>query len=192
MSEDVFAFPGQELEQFINFARGASERCAAAEKEQSEADSAIQDILHSLELEFHNDEDCLNLAIALRDQRRRRRVAKDTIARLSPVAKWYIANQTNAVRAIEKARDATRSAEQSLANRSYHCRTDVVQQALQRKTPNKLVSEPVPEQEPSDQFAGSSPINSAAVSLDATDDLASPDTEPPPKKKKKKKAEAEK
>lgn len=93
-----------------------------AEADDQEANGATQDILHSLELQEHGYHEYAQLSRQLRDVRRKRRAAKDTMSFCAPVLSWAEANR-NVVKGLERLLGDVRKAERSAEGRIYTPRT---------------------------------------------------------------------
>ncbi len=73
----------QQIDGFLTFLRDCEQQYRMAEAEEQDMNSAIQDILHSLELEDHVYRGFARLSKELREIRRQRRRAKDTMSVLA-------------------------------------------------------------------------------------------------------------
>lgn len=123
------------VEAFLDYLREAGERHRMAEADRAEADAATQDILHALELGQHGRTDRARLALKLREVRRQRRRAKDTLARTGPVAAWARENQKT-VKDLERLLGEVRKAERQTANRAYAPRTRVLDELGGKEGPS--------------------------------------------------------
>lgn len=117
------------VEGFLDFLREARAAYNIARSEESDANDATQDLLHSLELEEHRYHDCARLSSALRDVRRQRRAAKDAVQRLHPLVEWMDRNNRT-IKEMERLLGDIRKAEASTENRHYNHKTDIVQQVI--------------------------------------------------------------
>ena len=110
------------LDSFLGFLRDCEQQFRMAEADVQEANDATQDILHSLELEEHDDAAFIQLSKELRDVRQARRKAKDSIAVLTPVLTWAEDNRA-VIKRLEQLLGAVRKAENATENRIYTPRT---------------------------------------------------------------------
>lgn len=117
------------VEGFLDFLREARTAYNIARSEESDANDATQDLLHSLELEEHRYHEYARLSSALRDVRRQRRAAKDAVQRLQPLVEWMDKNN-KAIKEMERLLGEIRRAEASIENRHYNPKTDIVQQII--------------------------------------------------------------
>ena len=106
------------LEIFLDYLRECVQVYHIAEDGLAEADALTQDILHSLELEQHNETEYLALAKELAEARRKRRAAKDRLTVTAPVLGWLEGNQS-VVKSMERLLGEIRKAERSTENRVY-------------------------------------------------------------------------
>ena len=113
---------GEQIEVFLSFLRDCEQRYRMAEADEQEANSATQDILHSLELEEHDYRDYARLSEELRDVQRKRRSARDLLSVTAPILTWLDGNRT-VVKSLEKLLGEVRKAERNTENRIYTPRT---------------------------------------------------------------------
>ncbi len=106
------------LEIFLDYLRECVQVYRIAEDGLAEADALTQDILHSLELEKHDEAEYLALARELVEARRKCRAAKDRLTITAPVLGWLEGNQS-AVKSMERLLGEIRKAERSTENRVY-------------------------------------------------------------------------
>lgn len=111
-----------QIENFLAFLRDCEQQYRIAQAEEQDANSATQDILHSLELEEHDYRDFARLSKELRGVRQTRRRAKDAMSVLEPVLSWAEGNRT-VVKSLERLLGDVRKAEKSTENRIYTPRT---------------------------------------------------------------------
>lgn len=112
----------EQIDRFLSFLRECEQRVHMAEADEQEANSATQDILHSLELEDHEYRAYANLGKELRQVRRKRREAKDTFSTLTPVLAWVESNRA-VIKSLERLLGDVRKAEKNTENRIYTART---------------------------------------------------------------------
>lgn len=117
------------IENFLDFLREAQQEYNIAVSGEQEANDRTQDILHTLELEDNKYHDCARLAVALREVRQERRMAKDKKQQLQPIIDWADANM-KVIKNMEQLLGAVRKAEKSLEGRFYKPKTDAVEKAL--------------------------------------------------------------
>lgn len=106
------------LETFLDYLRECVQLYHIAEDELTDANALTQDILHSLELEQHDEDEYLALAQELAETRQNRRTAKDKLITTAPVASWLEQNQA-VVKGLERLLGEIRKAEKSTENRVY-------------------------------------------------------------------------
>lgn len=106
------------LETFLDYLRECVQVYHYAGDDESDADALTQDILHSLELEQHDEDEYLALAHELAQTRWSRRVAKDRQITTAPVVSWLEQNQA-VVKGLERLLGEIRKAEKSTENRVY-------------------------------------------------------------------------
>lgn len=113
------------LEEFLRYLRETEEQVRMAEANRVEADAATQDILHALELGQHNAADRARLAQTLREVRRQRRTAKDTLEQAGLVAAWATENHAT-VKSLERLLGEVRKLERYMENRVYTPKTHIL------------------------------------------------------------------
>lgn len=106
------------LEAFLGYLRDCVTNYHIAEDVENESEQLTQDILHSLELEEHDDAEYTRMAQELVDARRTRREAKNQSKINAPVVEWVNANPA-VIKTLERLLGAVRKAEQSTENRMY-------------------------------------------------------------------------
>lgn len=106
------------LEGFLEYLRDCVTNFNIAEDVESESEQLTQDILHSLELEEHDEAEYIRMAQELVDARRTRREAKDQSKINAPVVEW-VKNNPAVIKTLERLLGAVRKAEQSTENRMY-------------------------------------------------------------------------
>ena len=82
------AFESRDIERIFDILNDAKLNYQKAQDEMTYCDRRQQDLLHEIELVTHGRREIANIGIELAEIRRRRRVAKNTIELLAPVAKW--------------------------------------------------------------------------------------------------------
>lgn len=116
------AMTSEQIDRFLTWLRDCEQRFHMAEADEQESNSATQDILHSLELEDHEYRDFAKLGKELRQVRRKRREAKDTLSVLAPVLDWVEANRA-VIKSLERLLGDVRKVEKYTKNRIYTART---------------------------------------------------------------------
>lgn len=119
----------ENIAMFLKFLREAEQDCNVAASQERDADLAVQDVLHRLELQDDGYHDSAKLALALREIRRERRAARDKHMILEPIARWCQKNQPF-VKQLELLLGEVRKLERSQENRHYNDRTDIISKTL--------------------------------------------------------------
>lgn len=117
------------IEDFLKFLRSAEETYNINLSLEKEKDDETQDLLHELELGDLMEADYELLSKAAQQTRQERRVAKDTVAQLSPVVEWIKKNRKT-IQEWDQVLGKVRKAEESRKNRYYRKRTDIIQRIL--------------------------------------------------------------
>ena len=110
------------IEEILTHFRWCEEKYHMAEADEQEANSATQDILHSIELEEHDYQEMSHLAKELKQVRKRRRAAKDAMSMTAPVLEWLDANRA-VIKSLERLLGEVRKAEKNTEGRIYTPRT---------------------------------------------------------------------
>lgn len=108
----------QGIETFLNFLRETERQYHIAEANEQEANDETQDLLHSIELEQHDDAEFARMSRDLQRVRRQRRAAKDTMSETLPVLDW-IDNNRQVIKGLEQLLGKVRKAEKDTENRIY-------------------------------------------------------------------------
>lgn len=108
----------QGIETFLTFLRETERRYRIAEANEQEANDETQDLLHSIELEQHDDAEFAQLSRNLQRVRQQRRTAKDTMSETLPVLDWMDANR-QVIKGLEQLLGQVRKAEKNTENRIY-------------------------------------------------------------------------
>ncbi len=122
------------VESFLAFLREADEQQRIADADEQYANDATQDILHRLELYDDTYEQTMELAVKLREVRRGRRLAKDTRELTEKVTAWK-ADNISAVRSLERLLGAMRKQEESMKQRFYGERTNILEKGKTKIVP---------------------------------------------------------
>ena len=112
-----------DIEQMRNIVLTAETEFRNATEELNYCDKKTQDILHEMELLDHSYHETAHLATELRDIRRRRRVAKNTIERLEPVVRWKN-EQAGAMNKLSNVIGIMRKIEEKHNSQVYYHRAD--------------------------------------------------------------------
>ena len=115
-----------QISDFLNFARDAGSKYSMAKQDEEQANLETQDILHSLEIYDHADDQKTSLASKLVDVRRRRRIAKDAMDVYAPIADWAEENKA-VLKSLERLLGDVRKAENIQKNRCYINRTTILE-----------------------------------------------------------------
>ncbi len=119
----------EQIEKFLNFLREARQKYDIAAAEETEANNATQDLLHSLELDDNKYHDSARIALALKQIRKERREAKDKEVKLQPIIDWSAEN-IRVIQELEQLLGAVRKAERNSVGRRYIPKTDVLKKTL--------------------------------------------------------------
>ena len=106
------------VENFLDYLREVESQYNIAIMEQKEAELLTQDLLHKLELEDISHHEYAYLAKELKEIRKQRRIAKDTILCTSPIIQ-YARDNHKVIKQLEQLLGEVRKAEKSLENRHY-------------------------------------------------------------------------
>lgn len=121
----------EQIDGFLTFLRSVAECYSMAVTDENCANDETQDILHCIELDDNRYHDYAKLSMALREVRRKRRVAKDELMQLQPIREWMEEN-AKAIKSLERALGATRKAERNTEARWYNQKTEIVSETLGR------------------------------------------------------------
>lgn len=119
----------EQIERFLNFLREARQEYDIAVAEETEANNATQDLLHSLELDDNKYHDSARIALALKQIRKERREAKDKELKLQPIIDWCAEN-LKTIQELEQLLGAVRKTERNSVGRRYIPKTDVLEKTL--------------------------------------------------------------
>lgn len=117
------------LDTFLSYLRETEETYRMAEAIRVEMDAAQQDLLHALELGQYDSRDRARLALKLREVRRERRKAKNTLEQTGPVVSWLEQNK-GTVKALERLLGEVRKLERYAETRVYTPRTQVLEETV--------------------------------------------------------------
>jgi len=116
----------EQLEAFLDSIRDAATDLKIAIADEAEANSQTQDILHAIEMDRCNLRKSATLVKTLSGIRKKRRAAKKTIERLTPVVEWSQGDST-AIKRLEKLLGDLRKIERLQQGRSYSPRSDILE-----------------------------------------------------------------
>lgn len=119
----------EHIKAFLDWLREARRNYNIAIEDEQDANNEQQDILHSIELEDHSQQETARLTEALKETRQRRREAKKQIERLKPIRE-FVDYKADIIRAMERLLGDVRQAERLVENRTYTYRTDIVARTL--------------------------------------------------------------
>lgn len=120
------------IENFLTFLRDCEQGYRMAEADEQEANSVTQDLLHSIELEEHTYHEHAQLSKEIRDVRKLRRAAKDTMSQTAPILDWINQNRSF-LKGLEQLLGSVRKAERSTESRIYTPRARKQEGGQQKK-----------------------------------------------------------
>lgn len=91
----------------------------------------ILDLLHEIELVPHNAFDMVKIYKQLRESRKQRRLAKDSIRELTPLVTWVEDNKKE-IEALKRTLGDVRKVEKMEDGRIYLYRTEIVAETLKK------------------------------------------------------------
>ena len=98
---------------------------------QADAEAKILDLLHEIELVPHNAFDMVKIYKQLRESRKQRRLAKDSIRELTPLVTWVEDNKKE-IEALKRTLGDVRKVEKMEDVRIYLYRTEIVAETLKK------------------------------------------------------------
>lgn len=113
--------------EFLSCLRMAEDSLRMAEDEMDRTNSETQDILHRLELYDDRYHTVAALGRKMREVRRRRRVAKETVELLTPLLEWADENK-KFLTGLQKVLGDLRKIERRQEGRTYMPRTDILEE----------------------------------------------------------------
>lgn len=114
------------LESCLAYLRDMEEGFRMAQADRAEAEAASQDIFHAIELWETDAESCARLGWKLREVRRRRRIAKDTLEQAGLLVTWIQKNHA-VIKELEQILGDMRKAERHAEKRVYIPRTRILE-----------------------------------------------------------------
>ena len=121
----------EHLSGFLEFLRNCETEYNIAVAQQDETNNATQDLLHRLELWEDGYHDLAKISKAMRQVRKDRREAKDTIQKLQPIVDWKKDNQKT-IHDLERLLGAVRDQENKTNNRFYNPKTDIIDKVFEK------------------------------------------------------------
>lgn len=122
----------EHLSGFLDFLRNCQTEYNIAEMQQEESNNATQDLLHRLELEEDGYHDLAKISKVMKQVRKDRRVAKDTIQKLQPIVDWTKGNQKT-IHDLERLLGTVRDQENKTSGRFYNPKTDIIDKVFEKK-----------------------------------------------------------
>ena len=120
------------LEDFLDYLRETAEQCRIADADRVDMEAATQDLLHALELGEDKATERARIGLKLREIRRKRRTAKNTVEQSRPVAEWAEQNRA-VIKSLERLLGDVRKLEHKSENRIYAPRTNVLDEIKQKE-----------------------------------------------------------
>lgn len=112
---------------FLVFLRMNEDELRMSADEMDRTNAETQDILHRLELHDDKYHEVALLGKKMREVRRRRRIAKDTVELLTPLVEWADENK-KFLSGLQKVLGELRKIERRQQNRAYAPRTDILEE----------------------------------------------------------------
>lgn len=127
----------EKLHEFIQLLQDVRREYHSAQDAEKEADAQLQDIIHHLELHDDSYHETARLGKLIRQIRRERRKAKETVELLAPVDAW--ANENKAViHSLERLLGTVCHIQEAQNKRVYRPRTEVLgREIMQGKRKNR-------------------------------------------------------
>ena len=121
----------EKLSEFLNFICQVKPECDYYLDVQADAEAKILDLLHEIELVPHNAFDMVKIYKQLRESRKQRRLAKDSIRELTPLVTWVEDNKKE-IEALKRTLGDVRKVEKMEDGRIYLYRTEIVAETLKK------------------------------------------------------------
>lgn len=121
----------EKLSEFLNFICQVKPEYDYYLDVQADAEAKILDLLHEIELVPHNAFDMVKIYKQLRESRKQRRLAKDSIRELTPLVTWVEDNKKE-IEALKRTLGDVRKVEKMEDGRIYLYRTEIVAEALKK------------------------------------------------------------
>lgn len=121
----------EKLSEFLNFICQVKPEYDYYLDVQADAEAKILDLLHEIELVPHNAFDMVKIYKQLRESRKQRRLAKDSIRELTPLVTWAEDNKKE-IEALKRTLGDVRKVEKMEDGRIYLYRTEIVAETLKK------------------------------------------------------------
>lgn len=121
----------EKLSEFLNFICQVKPEYDYYLDVQADAEAKILDLLHEIELVPHNAFDMVKIYKQLRESRKQRRLAKDSIRELTPLVTWVEDNKKE-IEALKRTLGDVRKMEKMEDGRIYLYRTEIVAETLKK------------------------------------------------------------
>lgn len=121
----------EKLSEFLNFICQVKPEYDYYLDVQADAEAKILDLLHEIELVPHNAFDMVKIYKQLRESRKQRRLAKDSIRELTPLVTWMEDNKKE-IEALKRTLGDVRKVEKMEDGRIYLYRTEIVAETLKK------------------------------------------------------------
>lgn len=121
----------EKLSEFLNFICQVKPEYDYYLDVQADAEAKILDLLHEIELVPHNAFDMVKIYKQLRESRKQRRLAKDSIRGLTPLVTWAEDNKKE-IEALKRTLGDVRKVEKMEDGRIYLYRTEIVAETLKK------------------------------------------------------------
>lgn len=121
----------EKLSEFLNFICQVKPEYDYYLDVQADAEAKILDLLHEVELVPHNAFDMVKIYKQLRESRKQRRLAKDSIRELTPLVTWVEDNKKE-IEALKRTLGDVRKVEKTEDGRIYLYRTEIVAETLKK------------------------------------------------------------
>ena len=128
---------GRIIADFLALMNFAETRYATARAEEQEANAETQDILHSLEFQWHDPRKAARLTRKLSEIRQKRRQAKDD-TEIAILILNFRDNNGGMIKSLQRLQGDIRTTEQNFERRSYQFRTDVMEDCLREDVKSAL------------------------------------------------------
>ena len=121
----------EKLSEFLNFICQVKPEYDYYLDVQADAEAKILDLLHEIELVPHNAFDMVKIYKQLRESRKQRRLAKDSIRELTPLVTWVEDNKKE-IEDLKRTLGDVRKVEKMEDGRIYLYRTEIVAETLKK------------------------------------------------------------
>lgn len=116
----------EKLKSFLDDIREAEADLNSAISDEIEANQQTQDILHAIEMDEYDHRRAPALVRTLWAVRKRRRVSKEAVERLTPIVDWSKENQ-DTIKSLERLLGTLRRTERHQEKRMYTRRTNILE-----------------------------------------------------------------